>query len=172
MVDPVALSTSALLLPERRISRACLARRPKTTEQFSTRIIGSWPSILCASVASPLVARYTGLQGLALIPSPPDRHELNATQPCPAAELHDMCFSGPLQLQGRRKLGLSVRLGRCFRVWALVLPFVIHRATRPSWGAIGRLARVSGASRRPSRSSLPCWAGRRCSQGRRNRRKC
>ena len=26
-------------------SRACLARRPKTTEHFSTRMIGSWPSI-------------------------------------------------------------------------------------------------------------------------------
>ena len=40
-----SFSTSALLFPERRISRACRARRPKTTEQFSTRMIGSWPSI-------------------------------------------------------------------------------------------------------------------------------
>src|SRR4028118_7539 len=91
MVDPVALSTSALLLPERRISRACLARRPKTTEQFSTRMIGSRPSILCASVASPLVARYTGLHNLALIPPPPDRHELNATQPCVRLHSYMIC---------------------------------------------------------------------------------
>jgi hypothetical protein len=34
-----------LLFPERHISKACLARRPKTTEHFSTRMIGSWPSI-------------------------------------------------------------------------------------------------------------------------------
>src|SRR5215212_350351 len=41
MVEPVSLSTSALLLPERLISSACWVRRPKTTEQPSTRMIGS-----------------------------------------------------------------------------------------------------------------------------------
>jgi hypothetical protein len=46
MVAPVSLSTSALLLPARRISSACLARRPKITEQFSTRMVGSPPSFL------------------------------------------------------------------------------------------------------------------------------
>src|SRR5215210_2485365 len=43
MVEPVSFSTSALLFPERRISSACLALRPKTTEQSSTRMIGSPP---------------------------------------------------------------------------------------------------------------------------------
>jgi hypothetical protein len=43
MVEPVALSTSALLLPERFISSACWARLPKTTEQFSTRMTCSRP---------------------------------------------------------------------------------------------------------------------------------
>ncbi len=114
MVDPVVLSTSALLLPERRISRACLARRPKTTEQFSTRMIGSWPSILCVSVASPLVARYTGLHGLALIPPPPDRHELLATQPCVRLQSCMICA-----IRNRFNLkdaadGFSVCLGRNF----------------------------------------------------------
>jgi hypothetical protein len=45
MVDPVSFSTSALLFPERRISRACWARRPKTTEHFSNRMRGFWPSV-------------------------------------------------------------------------------------------------------------------------------
>jgi hypothetical protein len=50
MVEPVALSISALLLPERFISSACWARLPKTIEQFSTRMIGS-RSLTLASVA-------------------------------------------------------------------------------------------------------------------------
>ena len=41
MVEPVSFSTSALFFPERRISSACRALRPKTTEQLSTRMIGS-----------------------------------------------------------------------------------------------------------------------------------
>jgi hypothetical protein len=34
-----------LLFPKRRISSACRVRRPNTTEQFSTLMIGFWPSI-------------------------------------------------------------------------------------------------------------------------------
>src|SRR3954451_22134569 len=41
IVAPVSCSSSALLLPARRSARACSARRPKTFETCSTRMITS-----------------------------------------------------------------------------------------------------------------------------------
>src|SRR5919204_5833646 len=57
IVAPVSCSSSALLLPARRSASACSARRPKTFETCSTRMIASLSSMAPSQVIRPLIAR-------------------------------------------------------------------------------------------------------------------
>src|SRR5919204_5236345 len=59
IVAPVSCSSSALLLPARRSASACSARRPKTFETCSTRMIASLSSIAPSQViVTPLARAY------------------------------------------------------------------------------------------------------------------
>src|SRR5215218_8211558 len=99
MVDPVSLSTSALVFPERRISSACLARRPKTTEQSSTLMITSRP-LLSDSVASPFGSLHPMITTLIAYSSPTseNKNTCNPRHYNAAAARHDKWFAHLVQL--------------------------------------------------------------------------
>src|SRR4028119_812083 len=63
----------------------------------------------------------------------------------PAAELHDMCYSEPLQPQGPRKRIFCMSRPKFLRLKVVVLPFAFHRARCPSKGCHRPTGRVSGA---------------------------
>jgi hypothetical protein len=156
-------------------SRAPAWARPsrKPPSSSLTRMIGSWPLILSGFRSlSPSIACYTGLRGLAPTPLPDIRTKCLQPTLAPGWHLYDKRFPEPLQLQGHRKPGLSIRFGRyLLHVWASAWPFVLHCTDARTGGIVDRLAGVSDASRRPSRSSRPCWAGRRCSPSSRRPRR-